>query len=147
MRIMATEELSIMRSDMRRPFGCSDSFLPSNAQADLIRICLHEHYKCEDRGDAVYFFTGRQVWKQKNPKELWAPVLVKRRDGRWLFLTHWLLHKRNKDMLRANSDIFEYYRPPHAFFEDYRGEVIRPEEYLYDDLGELMGGKWVMHSR
>ena len=90
MNLLNKRDLGDMREFLKRTHGGVTSFLPTESQADLIRMSLLKNIQgMHERGQEIWYETEEQIWAVHDPKETCAPVLVKKRDGSgWLFLTH-----------------------------------------------------------
>jgi len=142
------KDLSSFRADMRRTFGGVTTFLPTEAEASIIRISLIKNFPdMEERGEGIWFDTKVIRNKERGVRNTWVPILVKHKQGHWLFLTHHILNNSLRDMARGESDVFVLYGGGARKFYAKGGVLIDPEDYEFDDLGELTGGTWKLPPR
>lgn len=142
MNIPDKDKLALMRRVLRRPYGAYTTFIPTGSQASIIRMTLLKYFDAEERGESVWINIGEKVWAAKDKKNTWAPILTRHRQGHWLFLTHNLFSDSKSAITRARSDIYVVHQPTAYAYVDVEGEVIHEADYLFDDIGELIGGKW-----
>ena len=136
MKLLDQKAMHSLRAALRRPYGGVTTFLPTEAQADVIRLSLLKNFEgMQERGDSIWIDTGRKVW---------APVLIKKRDkSGWLFLTHHFLENNRRDVSRGECDVLLEYGGGLRHYVDGSGFPINPDHYEFNDLGELIGGRWV----
>lgn len=142
------KQLSDFRAQLKRPYGGVTTFLPSEPQADIIRMSLLKNFdRIEERGESIWFDTGVIRNKEHAVKNTWAPVLIKHKAGYWLFLTHHILNASKRDVARGESDVFVEWGGGAREFYAKGGIWIAPEDYVFNDLGELTGGSWKLPPR
>lgn len=146
MKILEKAELRDLRQWMRRTHGGVTTFLPTDTQVGMIRMALHKHYGAMEIGVNTWIDIGEPVWKTKNRDNTWAPILVKHREGHWLFLTHHLMEDSKRSVSRAKSDIYLEYEPKNIMYVDSFGFTIPKKDYVFSDIGDLMGGKWKLQN-
>ena len=135
--------MSAYRESLKRTHGGVTTFLPTEAQAGLLRVSLLRNFDdMEERGDAIWYEAGEKVWGLHNPKETCAPVLIKNKKNNWLFLTHHFLDNSRRDLRRGESDVLLQYGGGFREFVDEFGFLIEEGDYQFNNLGELINGHW-----
>ena len=148
MNLMNKEGIEALRENLRRPYGGVTTFLPTEVQADFIRLSLIKNFKgMEERNDSIWLNAGKQGWQIRN-RETCVPVLVRTSDKKgWLFLTHHFLDSSSRELRRGESDVLVEYKGGMREYVGHDGIVINPGDWEFNHLNELIGGRWVNKNR